>query len=366
MTQSPNSPQANAEKKERVSFLKSHVWMNRIIFVLVLGGGGVGIMMEDQIHEPTMQEYKMSDEEKKMNDEVNASLPSNFVQIALNKVDPNRVPPGTDPNARAVHLGLPGKDRDGEPLNPVFLEPEAKRFLKIYKHCYLTRDELMLITNSSYRTNGKQAILRKELPGLANAPGTSRHSVDAVDVSRKTANKDRPNPLTVDLEERVIYLEDIETPEGQARFAEVIKKMHKKELEEHPEREEYIVKSWMESVKEDLDNGVWGAHNTCMESFQKYGSSISHCGAVSNSTRPKALREAWHAQPSERMADCRRYDDTYNANIKMYRKYPPIAEDEWLDKMGNALKNFKRLIRDGWNNSGGKKWWDEHKPNILK
>lgn len=364
MAKNTNKPQKNIEKKSLPLFLKSRIWMNRIILGLALAGGSMAVWYGSQ---PNTSEYEMSDEEKKENDRVNNDstiTPTHYVKIGPSEMDLNIIPEGTDPNAKVVRLALPGEDRYGEPQNPPFREPEAKRFWKQYKDC-MRRYRVMMIVNSSWRSGGEQEILMEKLPGLASKPGTSRHGIDAVDISRISANEKNPRPLTVDLEGNVIYLEDVveDKNNGKARFAEVIKKIFSKEIAANPRLAERIVESWTKTVTEDFNNNVWGAQDVCMESFQEYGSTISHCGAVSNSTNPKALRETWHGQPSKRMANCRRWDETYNANIKMYRKHPPISEDQWMKKVGNFMKNSKLWYEEQKGKLGDKldqlKEWNE-------
>ncbi|MCK5607022.1 hypothetical protein KAR91_34380, partial [Candidatus Pacearchaeota archaeon] len=139
MAKNPNTPQTGNEKNERPAFLKSRILMNRLILGLALAAGGAVVWYGSQ---PNTSKYEMSVEEKEINDKMHSDpsiIPPHFVKIGLNRLDPDIIPAGTNPNVKTVRLALPGKDWYGDPQNPPFLEPEAKRFWKIYKHCLRTR-----------------------------------------------------------------------------------------------------------------------------------------------------------------------------------------------------------------------------------
>ncbi|MBI5421647.1 hypothetical protein HZA44_00750, partial [Candidatus Peregrinibacteria bacterium] len=288
---------------------------------------------------PDTNPYEMTVEDKQKNDEVNEKVMgfcAGAVMVGPNRMCAQQVTPEVDRESPLVEVVLPGKDVNGNPQRPIMRKQAVEGFWKTVQDCR-KKTGIMLIVNSAFRFNHVQDRLFVSLPGLASPPGYGRHAIDAVDISRKSANEKQPNPMTLDTSGKVIFLEDLETAEGKKRFAEVVMRINAEEIAQHPERKDRIVEAWTKTAKTDFDKNVWGAMDACMESFQQFGSSISHCGMVSNSTKPKALRESWHAEPPRGgMVECKRWDKTYNANMIMYRKYPPIAEDEYFKRMKSS------------------------------
>lgn len=315
--------------------------------------------------------YEMSADDKKKNDEVNEKVSrlgesnrcKDKVMVGPNLMCSDQVTPEVDRGSPLVRLWLPGKDVSGNDQRPILRKQAVEGFWGTVQDCR-KKTGIMLIANSAFRFNHVQDDLFVSLPGLASHAGYGRHAIDAIDISRKSANEERPNPMTLDVNGKVIFLEDLGTDEGKKRFAEVVIRINAEEIAQHPERKARIVEEWTNDAQKDFDNNVWGAMDACMESFQKFGSSISHCGVVSNAVNPRALRESWHSQPPRAdLKDCKRWDKTYNANLLMYRKYPPMAEDEYFKRMRSSVENAKNWTKEKARNAydWAIKKWNENK-----
>ncbi|MEW5851301.1 MAG: hypothetical protein AB2A00_21110 [Myxococcota bacterium] len=274
--------------------------------------------------------YLMPPDEKEANDEVNADLPEDFMMIGFNRVSAKVAGKVDDPDALIVFLKLPGKDRSGKPQRPLGRMPTAEAVHKIAQDI---QKELGLVVRANFlwRNNARQQQLRDATPKLAAKPGTSNHFVNAADISRVEATG--KNPLTLGVEGKVIFLEDLQTEEGAERFREVIRRIEKDALKKakSDKHRGKIVEAWVTSAKEDYDHGIWGLPDATMDIWRKHGWTISHCGEITY--------ETWHAEPITKMKKCERWDDTYNKRIKAYRKKPPPDEDEVFTKVEEVLAN---------------------------
>jgi hypothetical protein len=264
-------------------------------------------------HEP----YLVSDNMFDYLDEVNQSLPEDYPVVAFNRVHPNVFQRAQEPDAMVVYVKLDGKDRHGKPQRVLAREPTVKVLLPVAQE---VKERWGLVTrvNFAWRDNFIQKRLRDEAPKLAAKPGNSNHFASAVDLSRVEATG--KSALTLDLEGKVIFLEDLDRPEGKERFKRVVDRVDKEELSKSSvERREKIYESWLATAKKDYERGVWGMADVTMEVWRKHGWTTGHCGELSN--------ESWHTEPISKMSQCERWDDTYNKRLLAYRKTPPPDED---------------------------------------
>ncbi|MBI5497011.1 MAG: hypothetical protein HY904_18495 [Deltaproteobacteria bacterium] len=266
-----------------------------------------------------LEPYLMPEPERELNDAVNASLPDNFTLIGFNRVSPKVSGKAEDWDAPIVFLKMGGVDRKGRVQRVLGRFATANAVNEIAKEIEATFG-LKVRANFLWRTNAVQHALRTANPKLAALPGTSNHFVNAADISRAEATG--KNVLTLGTDGKIIMLEDLKTPEGLARFKEVIKRIEADELKKagkNQKRADKVVDAWVKTAEEDLNAGVWGMTDATMDIWRKHGWTTGHCGEIAY--------ESWHTEPIGKMKKCDRWDATYNKRIKTYRKKPPPSED---------------------------------------
>lgn len=271
--------------------------------------------------------YVMPDEERQVNDAVNLGLPDDHSLISFNRASP-KVSRGTqEPDNVLVFLTLPGKDGRGKPQK-VLGRLRTARLVATVANEIQEKFGLAIRANFLWRNNARQMQLRSANPKLAARPGQSNHFVDAADISRAEATG--KNVLTLGTDGQPVMLADLKTENGKERFREVIRRIEAETLARAaPAVHASIVEDWVTTARADYDAGVWGMTDLTMELWREHGWTTGHCGEISY--------ETWHTEPIKRMKNCERWDKTYNARIKKYRKRPPIDEDKAYAEMMAAM-----------------------------